>query len=569
MQKLNRRQFLRGQTSAQAPSTATRRTDLNSEQEASRFLAQATLGADRELIQQVTERGIEAWIDAQFALPQSGILAYLRQNLFDESQIPEMVPRRELFRFAMWNAIVKGRDLLRQRVALALSEIFVISTEVDEIYDAANGVANWYDMLLRNAFGNFRDLLEEVTYSPIMGHYLSHASNRKTSLVDNRFPDENYAREIMQLFTIGLFLLNEDGSLLLDGKNQPIPTYDNRHITEFAKVFTGLTYDIADDPHIDWAASFGDGRLNAHTATRPMVMWDEEHEPGPKTLLQGYTLPAGQSGALDIAAALDHLFEHPNVAPFIGRRLIQRLVKSNPSPAYIARVTAAFNDNGAGVRGDMQAVVKAILLDEEARDPIYLSDPQNGKLREPFMRFTQLVRAFHFSNPQDKFWDEGGGVEPELGQYMFNAPSVFNFFSPDYRPPGPIGDAGLTAPEFQLLNSYTAISTINYWYSALEWEYLISPPAPGVTFRGQSYDIQQPLPDLSYELTLLSDIDALLDHLDLLLTYGTLSTAMRRIIRTALEGAAADAGNTQEEQLSIVRFAIYLFMICPEYAIQI
>ena len=575
MQKTsNRRDFLRQfiprgevQEQTRAVTAVSRSNTLTTEQEVSRFLAQATLGADLPLIQQVAAMGIEPWIDQQFTLPQSQVLDYLYDNLFDEALTGSESPHRHMFRYAMWDAIINGDDLLRQRVALALSEIFVISTELDVIYTVAHGAADWFDMLLKNAFGNFRDLLQDVTLSPLMGAYLSHAGNRKTNEALNRFPDENYAREIKQLFTIGLFMLNDDGTLMLDSHNEPIPTYDNSHITEFAKIFTGLQYDFENDPRVTWPnPGFTSGWLNGHTAVLPMKMWDEEHEPGEKTLLNGYVVPAGQTGMQDISDALDHLFNHQNVGPFIGKQLIQRLVKSNPSPAYVGRVTAVFNDNGSGVRGDMQAVIKAILLDDEARNLTYITDPHSGKLREPFFRFTQLICAFHWSNPQDKFWDAGWGVENDLRQYMFNAPSVFNFFSPSYIPPGPMGTAGLAGPEFQLMNSYTSISTINFWWSRLEWDYVIDLPGEDVEFKGQTYDLDQPLPDLSYELTLINNIPALIDHLDLLLTYGTMSTEMRGIIETAVSDYA---DSNPSDQLSIVRHAIYLFMLSPEYAVQV
>jgi uncharacterized protein (DUF1800 family) len=572
--QMSRRDFLRQFTGQPAqtdlPQQATgvtRNTTLTPEQEASRFLAQATMGADYSLIQLVAATGIEAWIDQQFTLPQSQILDHMYTNLYNPAQIGNEDPHQPLFRYAFWDMLMTGSDLLRQRVALALSEIFVISTDTDAIYSAANGAADWYDMLLKNAFGNFRDLLQDVTLHPVMGSYLSHAGNRRSNAALNRFPDENYAREIMQLFSIGLFMLNEDGSLVLDGSNEPIPTYDNSHITEFAKVFTGLQYDVAGDPHVTWTATFDTGWLNPYTAVRPMVMWDEEHEPGPKTLLNGYTIPDGQTGMQDVDAALDHLFNHQNVGPFIGRQLIQRLVKSNPSAAYVARVTAVFNNNGSGVRGDMQAVIKAILLDDEARNSNYINDPHNGKLREPFFRFVQLMRVFHYNNAQNKYWDAGWDIEETLRQFMFNPASVFNFFSPTYQPPGPISAAGLVAPEFQLQNSYTAIATMNFWYQRIEWNYILNLPGSNEIINGQTHDIDQPVSDLSYEIILATNIANLIDHLDLLLTYGTLSTEMRGIIETAVTDYAT-TGNTPSSR-DIVQFAIYLFMISPEYAIQV
>ena len=251
--------------------------------------------------------------------------------------------------------------------------------------------------------------------------------------------------------------------------------------------------------------------------------------------------------------------------PFIGRQLIQRLVKSNPSAGYVGRVTAVFNNNGSGVRGDMQAVIKAILLDDEARNSTHITDPAHGKLREPFFRFTQLVRAFHYTNPQGKFWDAGWNVESDLRQFMFNAPSVFNFFSPGYRPPGALSANGLTGPEFQLMNSYTAISTVNFWYSRLWWGYVIDLPDPTAEIRGQTYALDQPEPDLSYEVTLLGNIADLLDYLDLVLTSGTLSPEMRAIMETAVSGYQADGA----DPVDVVKMAIFLFMSCPEYAVQV
>ncbi|MEM9776616.1 MAG: DUF1800 family protein, partial [Chloroflexota bacterium] len=401
---------------------------------------------------------------------------------------------------------------------------------------------------------------------PVMGSFLSHAGNRKTNLGMGRFPDENYAREIMQLFTIGLFLLNDDGSLQLDGNGEPIPTYDNSHITEFAKVFTGLSYDHTGDPTIDYDFTLESSWLNAYTSSRPMKAYDDEHEPGPKTLLNGYVVSGG-STLDDVNEALDHLFNHPNVGPFIGRQLIQRLVKSNPTPEYIARITAVFNNNGSGIRGDLQAVVRAILLDEEARDLSYMDHPTAGKLREPFFRYVHLMRAFNFSNPQNRFWDAGWTLQDELRQYMFNAPSVFNFFSPDYRPPGAMGAAGLTGPEFQLMNSYTAISTMNLIYEEFEWGTVMNLPDPAWPIHGVSYTADRPLADWSTELTLAAnDVDGLIDHLDLLLTYGTLSAGMRGVIKTALEGMA---NSWQNEPVEIVKLAVYLFVVSPDYAITL
>jgi len=558
----NRREFFRQIATAdtaetRAPTTSVRNSSLTSQQETSRFLAQATLGANLDLINTVNSMGIEAWIDNQFTVPQSEFLNYVNTQTGYDPTSTDQAPAWH-FRYALGQMMIYGQDLLRQRVALALSEIIVISSESSSIWSTGNGMAMWFDMLLRHAFGNYRDLLLDVTLSPMMGNYLSHAGNHKTDLAINRFPDENYARELKQLFTIGLFLLNDDGSLQLDGNGDPIPTYDNSDITEFAKIFTGMDYDHDGDPRVTWTMRFGGGWLNTYTAVRPLKYYEDEHESGPKKLLNGTVVADGQTILQDVNAALDNLFEHQNIAPFISRRLIQSLVKSNPSADYISRISAVFNNNGANVKGDMQAVIKAILLDDEARNLSFINTTSNGKLREPFIRFTQLMRAFNYTNSETKFWDAGWKIENDLRQYPLHAPSVFNFFSPDFVPAGPLAAAGLRGPEFQMVNSYTAISTINSWHAALEWDYVINHPD----------DVTEPAPDFSYEESLVTanDIDGLIDHLDLLLTYGTLSSAMRDIMRTALQGLADVSWH---DDMDVVRFAVHLFMSCPEYAVQV
>lgn len=547
-----------------------RYADINAEQQISRFLSQATLGANKGLIDYVGSIGIEAWLEEQFNTPQSELYPYMQANLYDESKMRERFPERHLFRYALWDHLLTGSDLLRQRVAMALGQIFVISTEEDEIYNSATGVAVWTDMLLKHAFGNFRDLLYDVTFSPMMGRYLSHAGNKKTDLSISRFPDENYAREIMQLFSIGLFYLNEDGSYVTDGGGEPIPTYDNSHITEFAKVFTGLNYDHEGDPYFGdgWEPTFDNAWITPHSAVRPMKMYEEQHEPGSKTLLEGYTIPAGQNGVQDVNAALDHLFWHQNTPPFIVVRLIKFLVKSNPSPSYVNRVVQVFKDNGSGVRGDMRAVVRAILLDSEARDLSYINDPSNGRMREPFFKLVHLMRAFDYSNAQNKYWGSGWRIEREIRQFPFNAQSVFNFFAPTFVPAGPLGAAGLTGPEFQTLNSYTAISIINFWYETLNWEVVLDLPDSSTPIRDNYYDIDQPLPELSYLISLAESEswDDLLYYLDTLLTYGTLSWDSWTIIRNSVIGYATDG---EDGASMVVRFAIYLFMISPEYNIQV
>ena len=530
----------------------TGKATLTAQQEASRFLAQCTFGGDLNLINQVVAEGFESWLDDQMALSYqpmlTEVLAYLEAD-------PEFDDFFVYCDWIWWQRAMTSTDLVRHRVAFALSQIFVISRQIDELFDSSPGIASYHDVLARGAFGNFRDMLLEITLHPCMGIYLSHLHNRRSDPSVNRFPDENFAREVMQLFTIGLFELNPDGTRKLDGQGQPIPTYTNAQITEFAKIFTGLTY-APEEP--DEPILFGQ---EGFTFDLPMVMYEPEHEPGPKTLLNGFVVPGGQTGMQDIEAAIDHLFQHPNVGPFIGQHLIRFLVTSNPSPAYVARVAAAFDDNGAGVRGDMKAVLRAVLLDTEARDTSRIDDPQFGKVREPFVRWVQLGRAFHATSNSGLFRHFGGSVPGDDGetinenssmaQYPFFAPSVFNFFSPVHQPAGPLATANLVAPEMEIIHAFTSIATINLINRAIvEEEYLEDNWEEVIHL------------DLSDLIALAeTDPNALVDHLDLLLTYGTLSAGTRQIMLDAILPFADEAYNQ-------VELALYLFMICPEYAVQ-
>ncbi len=502
-----------------------------SPREAARFLSQATLGADWEEIHRVAAIGPEAWLDEQFSRPTG-----LHQPEVDERIRLGQEVGPEHRRWSWWRQVMDGPDPLRQRIALALSEIFVVSDSLDAVGSNPQGLANYYDMLLRNAFGNYRDLLRDVSLHPIMGAYLSHLRNEKSNPRAGRYPDENYAREIMQLFSIGLYLLNPDGTFVLDGTGNPIPTYDNDDITELAKVFTGLAFDGPD-------RNFRSGQP---VWTSPMRMYEEFHEPGPKSLLRGKFLPAGQTGMDDVEDAIDNLYRHPNVGPFLGRRLIQRLVTSNPTPAYVERVSAVFADNGRGVRGDLKAVVRAILLDPEARAWPREGDIGNGMLRESFLRRVHLARAFNARNGASSYPISDGGAPATFGQRPLSSPTVFNFFLPDHQPSGPIADAGLVAPEFQILTSITAITSAN-------------------ELRRQTTGSMNPDPvdafevrlDLSDEIGIASDAHALVDRIDLLLMYGSMSQPMRTVLVDVLE-RVSDA----EER---ARLAVQLVVISPEY----
>ncbi len=506
--------------------------------EASKLLARTTFGPSYDDIYNAADAGLEDWLDQQFVLPVSRhepiVRRYLNEYGFDPAAIP---PPGTFRRFAFYEQALTAPDQLRQLVAYALAQIFVVSDNVDMIGINPLGLSSYYDMLLDNAFGNFRDLLEDVTLHPVMGLYLSHVNNARFNPATNTFPDENYAREVMQLFSIGLFELNPDGSQRLDGTGQPIPTYTNVEIREFSKIFTGLSYgfSLGSGPSF-----FGRQEPVLHV---PMAMFEDYHEPGQKTLLNGFVVPDGQTGMEDIDDALDNLFNHPNVGPFIGRLLIQRLVTSDPSPEYVARVSAAFDGDGSTPRGDMEAVLRAILLDPEAAEGI--------KLREPFLRYLHLNRGLNVTS-SDTTWPGYGFVAQFLTQqHVLSAPSVFNFYLPSFSPAGELGDAGITAPEFQITNASTVVGMTNLIAYAL--------------FTEQSIDTPDGFADITLDLTdyedLADDPEALLNRIDLVFFANSMDNATRNAILTALQPLAGDL--TLRTQV-----ALYLALASPAYAVQ-
>lgn len=533
--------------------------------EAIRFLSQASFGATPELTDHVVDVGFEKWIDEQFAI-QPNYLAPSIEEIFQtifEIHLAEggdsldFPPRSSWVHldYAWWDNTMKGKDLLRQRMAYALSEILVISAE-SNLSGYGLALAVYYDILIKHAFGNFRDILEDVTRSPAMGVYLSHLNNSKTDTINGSYPDENYAREIMQLFSIGLFELNQDGTFKLDGSGNTIPTYNNEDIKEFAKIFTGLGIGARRDTV---APVFYSSLYNADV-TVPMKMYEDHHEPGEKHLLNGYVVSAGQTGDEDITNALDHLFNHENVGPFLAKRLIQHFVKSNPTPEYVAAISAVFADNGAGVRGDMGAVLKAILLHPEARSCEWINDSAQGKLREPILRYTSVARHFGgFSPYDDRYWNLSYNFMNDVDQHPLHAPTVFNFFGPAYSPNGDISDGGLVAPEFEIHNSRTSINYANWVYYWVEYEYLLACLSSDVPEENDNVTTTN-LTEL-YEYA--KDEDALLDRLDLVLCHGQLSERTRGIIKeTISEYPVTVYGLTSRIQL-----ATYLVLISPDYNI--
>jgi uncharacterized protein (DUF1800 family) len=446
-------------------------------------------------------------------------------------------------------------DQLRQRVAMALSEIIVLSTN-GPINNNGENYASFYDVLLKHAFGNYHDLLYDVTMHPAMGVYLTYLRNPKTDTTSNTFPDENYAREVMQLFSIGLYELDQDGSIKVDESGSFIPTYDNDDIIELSKVFTGLGAGGLNQNAIENGRELKfSTNQNDMDYTVPMLMYEDEHEEGEKYLLNGFIIPSGLSGTEDIEMALNHLVNHQNTGPFICRKLIQNLVKSNPSPAYIDDVSASFNDNGEGVRGDMKAVIKAILLHEEARDCLWQIESTNGKLLAPTLRYTAFARAIQLSAGNNLYYSEGRGFFEDTFHRVLSSPSVFNFYSPDHIPNGPLNEMGLVAPEFEIFNSVTSIgylNQVNRWTDRAD--VFTAPELTGDVEVNRAH---------YYEMA--RDPEVLINHLDRLLTKGGLKETTRNSIVEALLGLPE---NNEENMLrDRWEIATYLVMISPEFNI--
>lgn len=475
--------------------------------EAIRFLEQATFGPALEDLDAVQSLGMEEWIERQFDEDAGYLLPVALDWEAEGNSI-----RGSTKMMAWWERAVNSSDSLRQRMAYVLSQIFVISDADGGLAGQPEGMLNYYDMLLDHSFGNYRDLLLAVTYHPCMGRYLSSAQNMAADERIGSFPDENYAREVMQLFSIGLWELNPDGSRKLDTNGDPIPTYDNEDIGEFARIFTGLNYE--GNNNSQWWRFY----YPSHNYVEPLRMWNGPyevwndlteqyddvwfHDPGEKRLLNGQVVPANQRGEEDISDAIDNLFNHPNVGPFIGLRLIQRFVTSNPSSGYIERVSTAFADNGAGVRGDFSAVLKAVLLDPEARSVESAFDPEFGKVQEPYLRLVRQARVFNASSPSG--WYGLSGLADEYGMQPMSSPTVFNFFQPDYQPNGEIKDLGLVAPELQIVNEVNLVETKNHLYRAA-YEYYNSYSSD------PSYSVRS---DYGEALTHAFDPDALVAFLD-------------------------------------------------------
>ena len=531
-----------------------------------RLLNQATFGASQAEAASVKSLGIAGWINAQFTKPMSGYPAS-RYNMIQLNETADCTTRdplgqnypsnspqatcvrdhlslnmmqRDLFTHG-----VSGADQLRQRVAWALSQILVISA-VEQDLSRAYVMSRYQQIMFDEAFGNFETILKRVSYSPAMGNWLDAVNNDKPNLTTGRVPNENYAREIMQLFSIGLVELKADGTPLLDALGQEIPTYDQDDIKQFARVFTGFTYANRDgSPITKKNGVFYGADMGVYPSTATTG-----HDTDAKTLLNNVVLPAGQTPHQDVDAAVRNVFLHANTGPFISKQLIQRLVTGNPSPAYVQRIAQVFNNNGAGVRGDLKAVVRAILLDAEARGPAK-TDPAFGTLREPVLMITGLIRALNGVTDGAGLGDRAS----QLQQRPYYAPTVFNYFQPDATVPG----TSILAPEFAIYNSNSAVARTNLVYNLVYSG--VAPDGNLANATGTRLNIVQFEP-------YATDAALLTDKVAEMLLGGPLPAAARTTVMNAVGAIALSATPTAQQKTDRARMAVYLIASSNHYQIQ-
>ncbi|MDR3418530.1 MAG: DUF1800 domain-containing protein [Nevskia sp.] len=513
-----------------------------SQADATRFLEQSSFGPTPAAVTQVQQMGFAAYLAQQFATPATGYsgFSYLTSNQAvgcpTGSASTCARDNYSLFPLQMqfFRNALTGPDQLRQRVALALSQLMVVSgIEVNQPY----GMADYQNLLLNDAFGNYRQLLYDVTLSPPMGRYLDIANNAKANPAKGTNPNENYGREVMQLFSIGLQQLNADGTPKLDGSGNPIPTYTQPTIEGFSSVFTGWVYPPRQGAPVFPAPVNYDGQ---------MVPVAAQHDENSKLLLNGTTLPAGQDPATDLNQALDNIFNHPNVGPFIGKQLIQQLVTSNPSPAYVSRVSAVFADNGQGVRGDLKAVVQAILLDPEARGDAN-TDPNFGKLREPILLITAFLRGIGGATQSDGEYLRN--VSAALSQNVFDAGSVFNFYPPNY----PLHGTSLVGPPFGIYDPATALTRADFIVKLLTSK--IAPDATVTNATGTSLD-------LTAWQTAAADTGTLVTQINQLFFHGAMSGALQASLTQTVN--AIPAADTADRAGA----ALYLALASPEFQVE-
>ncbi|MEP2735902.1 MAG: DUF1800 domain-containing protein [Erythrobacter sp.] len=542
-----------------APTVVKPETDA----EAARFLLHASISASPGEIAAVRDRGFEPWLDQQMnARNAQSAQDFIAAQGMDDVTSTDFVFNRGVADLMVWSQLLSGANPVRARAALALSEFFVVSTNTSSNLWPGSAMGAYWDILSDNAFGNFRDLIEEISLNPAMGVFLNTRGNQKADPRTGRVPDENYGREVMQLFSIGLFELNNDGTRRTSG-GEPIETYTNEDVTGISKVFTGYDFDATG---VTFTAAPDGGNyqipdpsylrnpMTADTSRWRFPRNESFHSDDAKTFL-GTTIPAGTGAAESMRLAMDALFNHPNVGPFFGKQMIQRLVTSNPSPAYVGRVADAFNNNGSGTRGDLRAVFKAILLDDEAQSAAGLTDTTYGKVREPMLRFAQWARTSGL-NSDSGFFLLGNlsDAANRLGQAPLRSPSVFNFFRPGYSPAGTqSADMGLVAPEFQIVNETSVAGYVNFMERSID---------------GGGFWMRDFTANYSAELGIAHDSTALLDRIDLLYTGGQLTEGSRTKILNALNDYTVMESSDEATKLERIHAAILLVMASNEYIVQ-
>jgi uncharacterized protein (DUF1800 family) len=526
-----------------------------SDQEAARFLLQTQFSASEAQIAAVRASGYVPWLEAQLSAPKGGTGwdwlnskgygdALNPANYFDSSSPGD---------YMVWNQLITGPDAVRKRAALALSEFFVVSLSGLDFSWRSHAAAHYWDTLCTHALGNYRDLLEAITLNVAMGYYLNTKGNKGENSA-GRQPDENYAREVMQLFTIGVQMLNPDGSVQLDGAGKPIDSYTATDVSNLARVFTGYDLDQSKNVPTRIPQTGGGTRTVSNTAFArlPMAFSQNNHSTSNVSFLN-VNIAGSANASVALETALDTLFNHSNTAPFFCKQMIQRLVTSNPSPAYVARVAAVFDNNGFGVRGALAHVFAAIVLDDEARGPAGLTHPEFGKLREPMVRMVQWARSFGVTSATGA-WKIGDLSNPgsQLGQSPLRSPSVFNFFRPGYVPPSTALTAGRVAPEFQLVTESSVGGYLNYMQNVIN---------TGIN----SSDIKA---SYTAELKLVTDAAALVRHLNTVLCAGQLSGASQTLIATALNTPAVTSASSATLKRNRICAAVLLVMASAEYLIQ-
>ena len=575
---------------------------LPTETEAIRFLTQASFGADQNSIQKVQELGYQAWLNQQFYLQSESHLNLtidiaiqrelegfpLQSDIVNPNRLWALQQAQES---AWWHKAIFGKDQLRQRAAFALSELLVISVSDNDLRFHAEGIAHYYDLLTQHSLGDFRTLLSAISTNPSMGVFLTHQGNQKGDPDTGRTPDENFARELMQLFAIGLYRLNLDGSYQTDSNGLPIPVYSEQDVSNMARVLTGWTRKLEYTRQGLFLRSSGN---TPGGYTEPMECIEQYHDSREKTLL-GTTIPSGLSCQEDLETALDILFEHPNVGPYISRHLITRLITSNPSPAYIRRVASVFNQDDNRVRGNLKAVITAILLDPEARDSAFTQEPRFGILKSPVMVITNLLRAFDPVQPQGTYANISGEIMTPL-----RASSVFNFYPNDHQPTDDnFIREKLVAPESQIYNDTSLTTHYNYLNNTIKSREIRKKVYADKNHREPDNGLfndailnswsNQVHIDLKYELNLIEKslsgsigggfenikndekrseaIMLLIDHLNVKLAQGLLSNNEINILHDYLMNVRR-WDPVESRAIYLIQEAVILYVLLPHFAIQ-